>query len=200
MRIAIEIEGITALICNRFTDADQLAATEGSRSSAAGNDRGTPLEIAESKLYRDVDGTVGIPQPNLLRSIVDGGVYHKAGRSKITTQKSSLVYACTDIETPFIRLIHKEPWRVDSRPIRNPVTGGRILRHRPLFDDWRLAFTVILDTDIIGEKLLRQIVDDAGKRCGLGDFRPSCKGPFGRYNVVKWQIEKETPLKIKKAA
>lgn len=200
MRIATEIQGITALIMNRFTDADQLAATEGSRSSAAGNDRGTPLEIAESKLYRDIDGTIGIPQPNLLRSIVDGGVYHKAGRSKITTQKSSLIYACCDIESAFVRLTHKQPWKVDSRPIRNPVTGGRILRHRPMFDDWQLAFTLILDTDLIGEKLMRQIVDDAGKRIGLGDYRPSCKGPFGRYVVTKWAVEKEKPLKIKAAA
>ena len=200
MRIAIEIQGVTALICNKFTDAAQLAASGGSRSSAAAGDRGTPLEIADSKLYRDVDGTISIPQPNLLRSIVDGGQFHKAGRSKITTQKSSLIYACVDIEGTMISIVHKEPWRVDSRPVRIPSTGGRILAHRPMFDDWRLAFTVILDTDIIGANLLRQIIDDSGRRIGLGDFRPGCKGPFGKFVVVKWDIEKELPLRIKTAA
>jgi hypothetical protein len=36
-------------------------------------------------------------------------------------------------------------------------------------------------------KLLREIVDAAGKRIGLGDFRPACKGPFGRFCVVNWK-------------
>jgi hypothetical protein len=34
--------------------------------------------------------------------------------------------------------------------------------------------------------LMRDIVDAAGKRIGLGDFRPACKGPFGKFVVVKW--------------
>jgi hypothetical protein len=70
--------------------------------------------------------------------------------------------------------------------VRIPATGGRILAYRPMFEDWKLAFEVELDTSIINAKLLRQIVDDAGKRIGLGDFRPSTKGPFGRFVVTKW--------------
>ena len=27
----------------------------------------------------------------------------------------------------------------------------------------------------------------AGKRVGLGDFRPACKGPFGKFVVVEWK-------------
>ena len=34
---------------------------------------------------------------------------------------------------------------------------------------------------------LRQVVDDAGSRCGLLDFRPEKKGPFGRFMVTSWQ-------------
>lgn len=200
MRINIEIEGITPLIMNRFTDADQIAASGGSRTSSAATERGTPQDICTEKLYCDVDGTVGIPQPNMLRCIVEGGSYHKAGRNKITTQKSSLLYACLDIEGTFLKLVHKQPWKVDSRPVRIPATGGRILRHRPMFDDWKLGFTAMLDTELIGPGLLRQIVDDAGKRCGLGDYRPGSKGPFGKFTVTRWQVEVEKPLKIKKAA
>jgi hypothetical protein len=31
------------------------------------------------------------------------------------------------------------------------------------------------------------VIDAAGKRVGLGDFRPACKGPFGRFVVTNWQ-------------
>ena len=196
MKIDIEITGTTALICNRFHDEAAESATSGRRASATAGDRGTPKEQAEKKLYYGADGkTLMIPQPNLLRCIVDGGSFHKAGKSKITTQKSSLLYACLDIEAAEIPLIHKEPWRVDTRAVRIPSTGGRILAHRPMFDDWVLRFTATLDTDVVGVKLLRAIVDDAGKKVGLGDFRPATKGPYGKFVVTQWTEKAETVLK-----
>jgi hypothetical protein len=129
-----------------------------------------------------------IPQPNLLRCLVDGGSFHKAGKKQITTQKSSLMYACLDIEGAEIPIINQQPWRVDTRAVCIPSTGGRILAHRPMFDDWKLEFTVHLDTSIMGPGVLRQIVDDAGSRIGLGDFRPSKKGPYGRFRVDHWEV------------
>jgi hypothetical protein len=76
---------------------------------------------------------------------------------------------------------------VDTRAVRIPATGGRILAHRPMFDDWALEFIADVDTDLMNEKLFRAIVDNAGKRVGLGDFRPATKGPYGRYVVTSWK-------------
>ncbi len=64
------------------------------------------------------------------------------------------------------------------------------MAHRPMFDDWSLAFTMELDTDMITVDLLRQIVDDAGKRVGLGDYRPTRKGPYGKFVVTEWKETK----------
>lgn len=200
MRIEVEITGTTALICNRFHDEAAEAATNGNRTASAAGERGTPMEQAAKKLYYGRDGKVlVVPQPNLLRCLVDGGLFHKAGKSKITTQRNSLLYACLDIEDAEIPITHKEPWRVDTRAVRIPSTGGRILAHRPMFDDWSLRFIVVLDTDVVSIKLLRQIVDDAGKKIGLGDFRPATKGPFGKFVVTQWREVPEIGL-AKKAA
>jgi len=184
-RISVTIEGTTPLLCNRFTDAAQMAATGGSRLVAVG-EKGTPLEQAQARLYLGHDGKPMIPQPNLFRCLIDGGQFFKAGKSKVTTQKSSLIPACIEVEGLEIPIRHKEPWSVDTRAVRIPATGGRILCHRPCFHDWRLAFTLGIDTDMITAKLMREIVDAAGKRIGLGDFRPACKGPFGKFVVVQW--------------
>jgi len=129
-----------------------------------------------------------IPNPNLFRSVMDGGSFFKIGKKQVTTQKSSLIPACVVIEETEIPIEHKEPWRVDTRAVRIPSTGGRIATHRPMFDDWALSFTMTLDDSIIDARLLRDIVDAAGSRIGLGDFRPACKGPFGRYKVVRWEV------------
>lgn len=191
--ISVCIRGITPLICNKFTDAAAEASTNGVRGSAAARDRGTPLEMAESKLYIGLNGKPMIPQPNLLRCLVEGGRFHKAGRAQITTKTSSLLYSCVDIEAPEISILHKQPWKVDTRAVRIPSTGGRILAHRPMFDDWELDFVIWLDVSILNIKLLRNIVDDAGTRVGLGDYRPATKGPYGRFNVVKW-AEEQVPM------
>ena len=190
MEIKIRIDGTTPLICNKFTDAAAESASNGSRGSSAGQDRGTPLEIAQSKLYVGNDGTLMIPQPNLLRCLVEGGRFTKIGKSQVTTAKSSILYACVDVQGAEVPIIHVQPWKVDTRAVRIPSTGGRILAHRPMFDDWALEFVVDLDTSILGEKLLRQIIDDAGKRIGMGDFRPQCKGPYGRFVVNNWEVVK----------
>lgn len=196
MRIEIEVTGTTPLICNRFHDEAAEKATSGRTSVMSAADKGTPRQQAEKKLYVGLNGALVIPQPNLLRAIVDGGAFHKAGRSKITTQRSSLVYSCLDIEGAEIPLVHKEPWRVDTRAVRIPATGGRILAHRPMFDDWALRFTAVLDTDVISAGLLRAIVDDAGRKVGLGDFRPGTKGPFGKFVVTQWRATEDAPLRM----
>ena len=179
------IRGTSPLLMNRFTDAAQIAATEGTRATLTG-DKGTPMEQASAALYQTEGGIVAIPQPNLFRCLIDAGKFFKAGKSKVTTQKSSLIPACVAISEIMLPVIHKEPWTVDTRPVRIPATGGRILRHRLCFNDWGLRFTLELEQTEMSEKLLREIVDAAGRKIGLGDFRPDCKGPFGRFVVENW--------------
>jgi hypothetical protein len=189
--VNVVIEGTTPLLCNRFTDAAAQSASSGTRISSVG-EKGTPREQAEARLYLGQDGACVIPQPNLFRCIIDGGTFFKAGKSKVTTQKSSLIPACVDIRAVEIPIIHDDPWEVDTRAVRIPSTGGRILCHRPSFHDWKLEFTAEIDTDIITVKLFREIMDAAGKRIGLGDFRPACKGPFGKFVVTNWAMDHET--------
>lgn len=189
MRIEVTIEGTSPLLMNKFTDAAQQKASSGKSGTMVG-DRGTPREQAQSKLYTNEAGEVGIPQPNLLRCFIDAGKFFKAGRTKVTTQKSSILPGIIDIHGVHIPLDDlDEAWYPDTRPVRIPATGGRILAHRPCFPKWRLSFEIELDTDEMSAAFFRDIVDAAGRKIGLGDFRPDCKGPFGRFVVVSWETE-----------
>jgi hypothetical protein len=185
----VRIEGTTPLLMNNFHDEAAQSATSGTRMSSIG-DKGTPKEQAEMKLYTGNDGKPMIPLPNLFRCIIDAGKFHKAGKSKVTTIKSSIIPACVEVNTDdgvTVAIESNEPWQVDTRPVRIPSTGGRILAHRPKFDDWSLEFDVSVDTEMMSAKMLRAIIDDAGKRIGLGDFRPDCKGVFGKFVVTRWE-------------
>lgn len=190
--IHVTIEGTTPLLMNRFTDAAAQQLAGGTSTVMVGN-KGTPREQAEKKLYVDEHGVLHLPGTNIFRALIDAGIFHKAGRSKITTQKSSLVpaaVALVELTCPIKGPDGDPKWEVDSRSVVIPSTGGRVMCHRPRVDAWRVSFTLEIDTSMFTAQLVRQLLDDAGKRIGLGDFRPVRKGPFGRFVVVKWQSEK----------
>lgn len=190
LNINIRIDGITPMLMHAFSDEAQEAASSGMKTSAAASDRGTAKEQAEKCLYLSADGvTIIIPQPNIFSCIVEAGKFFKAGKSKVTTLRTSIIPACVFFNESEFPLIN-EGWSVDTRAVRMPSTGGRIQRHRPIFERWAIEFSVDLDTSEMSERLFREIVDAAGNKIGLGDFRPACKGPFGRFKVTQWQSER----------
>ena len=191
MLIDIAIEGTTPLLQHAFTDADAEAATAGSRTASAAGSRGTPKEQAAKHLYLN-DGKPIVPGPALFSCIIAAGKFFKNGKSKITTMATSMIPGCLQLTDPFFPLKAPDGWTVDTRPVRIPATGGRILRHRPRFDRWGVSFTADLDENEMSPQLLREILDAAGKKIGLGDFRPERKGPFGRFVVKSWREKKRS--------
>jgi hypothetical protein len=189
--IHVSIEGTSPLLMNKFTDATAERTSAGTSSTFNTNDRGTPRQQAEKKLYIDEHGVIHLPGPNVFRAIIDAGVFHKAGKRQITSAKTSLVpaaVALVEVSCPIAVPGSKDVgWEVDSRSVVIPSTGGRVMAHRPRIDRWALSFTLEVDTGIFSAALVRQLVDDAGRRIGLGDFRPARKGPFGRFVVVGWK-------------
>jgi hypothetical protein len=182
----VTITGESPLLCNRFTDAALLKLDGGTSAIASASDKGSPRERAAERIYFDSRGKPVLPGPNAYRSIIDAGRFHKSGKEKITTLKSSLVPAglwLKEIELPII----DGDWEVDIRTVVNPATGGRMVAYRPRFDRWSLSFTLDVDDKMFGASIVRALVDDAGQKIGVGDFRPARKGPFGRFKVTSWK-------------
>lgn len=203
MKIEVEIQGLTPLLMNRFTEANEIAVSGGTAVTFRG-DKGTPREQATPKRYADKDGVLYIPGPNIFAAIIAAGTFHKAGKSKLTTMKTSLIPAGVMVDDMICSLLDAdgEPvteWEVDSRSVVIPSTGGRIMCHRPRVDQWWTRFTLDIDTTMFTPSLVRAVIDDAGKKIGLGDYRPARKGPFGRFVVSKWHEVKEA-AELKKAA
>lgn len=189
MNIKVEISGESPLLLNKFTDAAMLKIDGGTSTISAAADKGTPRERAIERLYLDSAGKPVIPGPNLYRAIIDAGRFHKAGKEKLTTTKSSLIPAgiwLLEMELPIV----DGKWEPDVRAVVNPATGGRMVCCRPRFDRWLVKFTLDIDESMFAVSLARALVDDAGRKIGVGDFRPSRKGPFGRFKVTHWKAEK----------
>lgn len=191
MKIKVTISGISPLLMNRFTEENEVAVSGGTSVNFRG-DKGTPRQQAEPKRYADREGRLYIPGPNIFSAIIAAGIFHKAGKSKLTTQRTSLIPAGLIVDDLVCSLTDADgkpltDWEVDSRSVVIPSTGGRIMAHRPRLDKWNTSFSVDVDTSMFGENLVRSLVDDTGKKIGLGDYRPQRKGPFGRFVVSGWQ-------------
>ena len=182
--VKVEIEGLTPLLMNRFTDETEVKISSGTSSTMRGN-WGTPREQAAKTAYKDEKGNLYIPGANLFKAIIEGGRFHKIGKKQVTISNSTMITGGVFLKEVVLPLGTKK-FEVDSRSV---VINGksRIMKHRARLDTWKLTFELEIDDTIFTVDFVRQFVEDAGKRIGLGDFRPDRKGQFGRFAITKWQ-------------
>lgn len=65
------------------------------------------------------------------------------------------------------------------------VQRQRILRTRAMFDPpWGCRFTLDCDDELVDQQQLEAWLDIAGRRIGLGDWRPEKSGDYGRFETV----------------
>ena len=179
--IHVTVEGIAPLIINRFHEEAAEDATSGIH---ARKERLSPEEDAASRLYPQNGNGSTIPAENLRQSIIGASSRTKIGRRSATTDVAAAIYLFPEM------LPLTGDWHIDSRAVVIPATRGRILRHRPMFNEWSISFNLQVNTDLIDLQTVKKIVEDAGALVGLGDFRPARKGPYGRFSVVKWEVAK----------
>ena len=63
------------------------------------------------------------------------------------------------------------------------VQRARILRTRAKFDTWKIVFIVDADDELADQAQITTWLQIAGQRIGLGDWRPTKSGHFGRFEV-----------------
>lgn len=69
------------------------------------------------------------------------------------------------------------------------VQKARILRTRAKFDcPWSCEFDLDCDDELVSKQFLRQWLDIAGRRIGLGDWRPEKSGEFGRFLLTSIEV------------
>lgn len=183
--INVEIRGTSPLLQHRFSeDAEQQKATR-----SVVQDRGTPREQATAVCYKNDRGYY-FPSSWIAGSIKEAGGNHKLRGSR-KSAKYVVPAAIGVIESDIVindadgKAVKN--FEVDSRPVTIPATKGRVMRHRPRFDDWSARFTLRINDKILPEEFLQQLLTEAGETQGIGDYRPQKFGPFGCFRVTEWK-------------
>jgi len=60
------------------------------------------------------------------------------------------------------------------------VGTAKVMRTRPMFKDWSLLVSIQYDPDVLNSRDIEEIVTDAGRQVGIGDWRPK----YGRFTAT----------------
>ncbi len=186
--IDVTIKGVAPLLINRFKEESEITQTI---KKSGKKDYGTPREQAELTAYADDKGkALWIPTSWLTGTISTvASDYKIPGSRKSVKSVSGGAIIPTEEKVYFNEKYKLKDIEVDSRPV--VIQRARIMRHRARLEEWSLSFSFMIDDSILGSDQVHEIFSDAGRRAGLGDFRPPKGGPFGRFSVVSWKEQKE---------
>lgn len=186
--VEVTIKGVSPLIINRFKENDEQP--EAVKKSTK-KDYGTPREQAEATPYRDEkDGKLWLPTiwiTGTIRTVASD--YKLPGTRKSVKSVSGGAVVPVEEKMYFIEDYSLKDIEVDSRPV--VIQRARIMRHRARLEKWSVTVQLQVDEEIIPLDHVHQILNDAGRRAGLGDYRPQKGGPFGRFSVTKWKELKD---------
>lgn len=169
---SVEIRGTRPLLMHKYEPVEQSARTK----------RGTipnPEDEAKKSLYQKEDGTVFVPSMWIEGALTNAAKEFKmmGRRTYRDTVRASVVV--DPLEIP----IQPQAYVVDRRSA--VIQRARILRARPRWDVWSLAFKIQVSDERIREANLKEFLEEAGRTVGIGDYRPK----FGLYSVEKFEHE-----------
>ena len=175
IRYSVAIKGMSPLLMNRFLPAELLETKV---------KRGNAKDVnVEDKLYLTEDGRPYVPSTYIRNSLIEAGKSIRIkGKGKSTYSKllgSSLI-----VQPDNIIINSSTGWESFTTTAVNPTTKGRVMVTRPMFKDWTLSFEAVV-LDDISEEVFRNILDEAGRYVGIGDWRPAKKGMYGKFIVTK---------------
>lgn len=194
MIVEVELRGTSPLLMNKMDESTLEGLRTKVKKPKAANvgTTATPREDAERKVYVSDEGPY-LPGQNVMACLIAAGQHVRLdGKRQISTAKSTVLPGLMTLLTSAPLL--KEPdtdkaaeWEADVMQGRNPNGGEAVAICRPRFDSWCCTMLIDIAETEVGEMTIRELIDKAGRRVGLGDFRPQRKGIFGQFVVERWE-------------
>lgn len=176
----VSIVGSADLLFKRWNCAEietKAASAKGSKIKKTDN--------VESYVYRDEKGFICMPGEYFRQSIINAAKFRQDPRS--TGRKSAKdLYGAGLICLTHMAQIGPKPTKnwdyLDTRRVM--VQRNGINRTRPAFSaGWKATFDILVNApEYISRNDLREVIEQAGRLVGVGDFRPT----FGRYGIVSY--------------
>jgi len=191
-KIDVEIRGLTPLLMNRL-NPESLK----SKSRMRMEQYSTKGDAEKSAYMAVIDGKrqLYIPQEALYSMIINTAKQYRVRRMAL----SNLLAGTMHVEPEKVPL-GTDKYEVDERAV--VIQNQRVLKGRAKLPKWSAKFQLVYDSRRLPDNIeatLKEILEDAGTRMGLLDYRPQHKGWFGTFAVESFVLENGDDLVQKSA-
>lgn len=183
--LSFRITGTSPLLMQAETLANPLHPLTKAHKAVSGKRKKSEddyLWLMESEwsasMYHDEELGPYLPALNIEGCIAEAGKIHRLGKTikqavQVVTDRAKLEY---DGPRQKEKLWKAERF-ADVRGVS--VQGKKVMRCRPIFLSWAAEFEVEYMEDVLDRGDLIRVVEEAGRRIGVGTYRPR----FGRFGV-----------------
>lgn len=174
----VAIEGVADYLYHRWN----CEAVEAKANAAKGS-KAKKTDDLESYVYRTDDGVLAIPGESLRMAIINAARFRQDPRSP---RKSAMdLFKAGVVVLTALAPIGKKDWDFEDRR-RVVVQRSGITRTRPALKmGWKAEFEIMVNLpEYINPRDLNEVIQNAGRLLGLGDFRPT----FGRFQVTNFKV------------
>lgn len=180
-KINVTIRGTAPLLMNRFNMENALEQAKGKRV----NKTYDPQEEAAKSAYwsSGKKKELMIPAYCIYACILNASSWYKYQKRSA----KSVIAGSLRIEPDEVGL-GTDKYEIDLRPV--VIQRARVLKARPVLKKWEATFTIVYNDKMINDTtILRQIIEEAGSRIGLLDWRHAKGGMFGGFEIIDWEEE-----------
>jgi hypothetical protein len=205
----IAIRGTAPLVQHKFSEKaktmmmEAMTKTAAERKSKATRDPRDFNNEFEQSQHKSTEGWVGIPCSAFRAAMIDAC---RTIGLVMTRAKMSVFVLADGIDaaegTPLVRIYSKKGPEKHTGLVRLE-TGVADVRVRPMWREWACKVRLQYDADMITGESVVNLLDRAGKQCGIGEGRAFSKNSVGQgwgsFEVVQDEDEqKESPKKKSK--
>ena len=179
----VRIVGISPYMQHRMDDV-KLEEWEKSHGRVVTNPDVAQTDAirAEYHCHRNgVNKKCFVPSEQFRQSFIAAGTLVKSKVGAQTKSMKSLVAGQWMIEEEEIYIPDYD--QIDKRSGINKNNKARIIVIRPKWSTWSAEFTLSIDNTTTTDEMVKQIVTFAGSNVGIGSYRPTNNGRFGRYKI-----------------
>lgn len=182
----IEIEGVTPYMQHRMDDT-KLETWEKKRGRIIERDDVNKEDLVRAMFhaYLDEKEKPYLPGEHIRGALINAGSFIKSKVGNSRKSMKNIVAGMFFINPEQIAL--PEKFSIDKRSAVNKNIKARVITVRPKWEKWTAKFELWVDNDTITKETVQEILQYAGQYCGIGSFRPTNNGMFGRFKVNKFQ-------------
>lgn len=179
------IKGTAALLFHRWSNEDVEAKGKAAKGSAA-----KKTDNLDAYVYRNEAGEICLPGEYVRQALIHAAKYRQDPRSP---RKSAMdLFKAGVVSLTELASLGVDEWDyLDKR--RVVIQRSAITRTRPaMLPGWEATFQFqVLLPEYIDPAMLQDVLVQAGRLVGVGDFRPT----YGRFSVNMFEV-----LQLEKAA